>query len=158
MDACIESLAAHLDLAPVVAKWLWDEWVHLDDPNSTLEEWTQRVAARDRVDVIPATYVALRSAGELVGTVSLTAHDLAIRPELTPWLAALYVPEHARGQGIGRALVEHVEARARTMHIVRLYLYTDTAQGLYEKCGWQLLERVEFRDKLGVVMERVLNS
>jgi N-acetylglutamate synthase-like GNAT family acetyltransferase len=41
-----------------------------------------------------------------------------------------------RGQGVGRALVARVEAQAHSMGVVRLYLYTAQARGLYEQLGW----------------------
>ena len=70
------------------------------------------------------------------GTASLTREDLDSRPDLTPWLAGVYVPPDHRGRGHARALVRHVEAAARATGIGTLWLYTWTAAPLYAGLGW----------------------
>jgi hypothetical protein len=47
---------------------------------------------------MPRTFILLAD-GEPVGTASLAAHDLDERPDLTPWLAGVFVDPHTRGQG-----------------------------------------------------------
>jgi GNAT superfamily N-acetyltransferase len=70
------------------------------------------------------------------GTASLAHDDLDSRPDLTPWLAGVYVPPAFRGRGHAAALVRHVEAAARAAGVGTLWLYTWTAAPLYARLGW----------------------
>ena len=58
------------------------------------------------------------------------------------WLQSVYVSQEFRGRGIFRALVHHLEERARQDPQVvgfRLYVERDnrTAQAVYQALGWQ---------------------
>ena len=70
------------------------------------------------------------------GTASLAHDDLDSRPDLTPWLAGVYVPPTLRGRGHASALVRHVEGFARAAGVGTLWLYTWTAAPLYAGLGW----------------------
>jgi GNAT superfamily N-acetyltransferase len=128
---------ARPELVPTVARWHWDLW-GAEDPAGSLESWTARVARWANHDAVPMIFIAL--AGETaVGSVSLVSHDLTERRDLWdlwPWLSGLYVVPGYRGRGVGRAFVARIEAQARSMVVVRLYLYTAQARGLYEQLGW----------------------
>ena len=130
----IENIANNLDLVETIARWHWDEWGD-SDPAGSLESWTERLRQRTNRDRIPTTYVAL-DGDELLGSVTLVEHDISTWPGLSPWLAGVYVKPSRRGQGVGSALVRHAVRQAAEMGIARLYLYTDSARGFYEKLGW----------------------
>ena len=49
---------------------------------------------------------------------------------------------------IGRATDE-----ARRLNVERLYLWTHSAEGLYYKLGWQVVERTNYFGKDAVVMQ-----
>jgi len=70
------------------------------------------------------------------------AGDLDAMPELTPWLAGLFTIPEARGRGHARRLVARVEAAAREAGYAEVWLYTDTAEKLYVRAGWELVERL----------------
>jgi len=91
-----------------------------------------------------------------VGTASLTAHDLDERPDLTPWLAGVFVPPHARGQGHAGRLVAAVEREARAASIATLWLYTNTAERIYARAGWKTVETVQHNGKPFALMRRDL--
>lgn len=131
----IESIADHPDLIEVIAEWHWNEWGHCD-PSGSLESWTEGLRRRTSRDRIPTTYVAFEK-DQLVGSVTLVDNDMSTRPDLWSWLAGLYVAPQAHGRGIGSALVHHAVAKVAEIGIPRLYLYTSTARGFYEKLGWQ---------------------
>jgi len=48
---------------------------------------------------------------ELIGTVCLKVHDMDTRPDLSPWLAGLYVVAPWRRLGIGAKLVAVIEKK-----------------------------------------------
>ncbi len=133
----IESIAGHLDLLETVSGWHFNEW---GDParGDTLAAWSANLQQYINGDRIPTIFVALAGT-EPLGSVSLNQQDMSTHPELSPWLSGMYVKPAARGCGVARALVLHALAWARMAGIPRLYLYTRSARGLYEKTGWQVI-------------------
>ncbi len=132
----VDYLSGHPEHVETVARWIYDEWTHVTDPDFQAE--VRRVRGRLHDDRVPMTLVAL-DGQECVGTVSLFEHDLPSRRDLTPWLAALYVREDRRNTGVGSALVERVVKEARRLGIQRLYLHTETAPRYYARKGWRRL-------------------
>jgi GNAT superfamily N-acetyltransferase len=104
---------------------------------------------------IPRTLVLLVD-DEPVGTASLTAHDLDERPDLTPWLAGMFVASHVRGRGYAARLVAAVEEEARRASITTLWLYTNTAERIYARVGWRTVETVLHNGKPFALMRRDL--
>jgi N-acetylglutamate synthase-like GNAT family acetyltransferase len=94
--------------------------------------------------------------GELLGSAMLLAHDMDSRPQLTPWLAGVFVKPQCRGKGIGSALVRHIEGEARSLGVSTLYLYTPNAESLYERLDWSVTEHCEYRNTNVVVMSKKL--
>ncbi|MEI9926215.1 MAG: GNAT family N-acetyltransferase [Bradyrhizobium sp.] len=59
---------------------------------------------------IPLALVA-HDGDAFLGTASVIPSDLAERPQLTPWIAAVWVEPQARRHGTGSALVKPCHAR-----------------------------------------------
>jgi predicted N-acetyltransferase YhbS len=89
----------------------------------------------------------------ILGSASLIVHDMDTRPDLSPWLASVFVaPEH-REQGIGTALVRRVIEEAQTLSVPNLYLFTTPdKRDFYARLGWKLLEHARYRGYQQVVM------
>ena len=156
MNLSIELLGHHLDLVPKVARWHWDEW-GADYNDSSLEEWTRQLAAKTHTDGPPCAWVAFAD-DEPVGSVVLELDGVEPRPVLKPDLAGLYVlPEH-RTRGIGSALVRACEAGARKFGVFDLYLYTEGAETLYARLGWETFERSHFLGQPVAIMRRPLRT
>jgi predicted N-acetyltransferase YhbS len=103
----------------------------------------------------PTTFVAVLD-NEIVASVSLHETEAEDRPTYRPYLGALFVKPGHRGRGLGQALVRAVEAHARQLGYAVVYLNAaDATIGLYEKLGWQVVERAYGRKQLNV-MQRVL--
>jgi len=95
----VEYLADRREFIPTVARWLHAEWGHLR-PGETVEDRAARVERDCGHCQVPTTFVAL-AGDQLVGSASLVEHDMATRPELSPWLSDVFVaPEHRR-RGVG---------------------------------------------------------
>jgi GNAT superfamily N-acetyltransferase len=87
---------------------------------------------------------------------SLRAADFKGRPDLTPWLASVYVhPDHRR-LGLAQALVRHVEAQARALGHTRLYLISEHAETLYASLGWTTFDQVIGSHGPAVLMSKAL--
>ncbi len=143
----IEYLADRREFITTVAHWLHDEWGHLR-PNETVDDRVVRVERTCGHRQIPTTLVAV-DGDEPVGCASLIEHDMLTRPELSPWLAGVFVPREHRRRGIGAALVERVVAEARSLGVPRLYLYTPGSGTLYLRLGWSVVERTFYRELWG---------
>jgi len=141
----IEYLVDCQEYLPEISSWLYDYW-GCYYPDSGREKWERDLAGRLNKRQVPTAFVALRG-GEARGTASLIADDLPIRPELTPWLADVFVPSEYRNRGIATKLVERVTAEVRLLGLDRFYLFTREAKEFYLKIGWQLREAALYRDK-----------
>jgi len=85
---------------------------------------------------------------------------MEIRPELTPWLADLYVAPIHRRHGVGSALVRRIVQEAARLKVQVAYLFTTSRENeiLYANLGWSVRERVEYLGKLRVIMETQPNK
>ncbi len=135
---------------PRLAEWHHQEWSYLN-PDLTVSQRAEWMQSYLSDDLVPSTFIALRE--QLLGSAAIIEHDLETRPDLSPWLASVFVaPEH-RGQGIGTKLVIHVMEKVREAGILVLYLFTPDKEGFYQKLGWQTLSKETFRDHPITVMQ-----
>lgn len=138
----IASLADHLDQLPLLAALHHAQWSHVSR-FTTIDQHAGKLKARISASHgrILATYILLID--EIAaGSVSLLDRDDigGVRPDLSPWLASLYVEPRHRRRGYGSALVRHCIQQAGKCGCSTLYLYTDTHSKFYERLGWQPIE------------------
>ena len=134
----IRYLMEHPHYAPIIAFWNYREWHFGKQP---FDEIIERYRQRLQRDKVPTTLIALEDTMP-VGSVSIKNNDLIERPDLNPWLASLFVLADYRGRDIGRGLLRAGEQSAKAAGVKRLFLFTHTAAGLYEKEGWTFMESV----------------
>jgi len=48
------------------------------------------------------------------------------------------------GRGIASQLVNRIVEEAAALGLPQLYLYTDAAQSLYARLGWEVVEEMEY--------------
>lgn len=149
----IVRMADRPDLVPMVANWLWDAFWQ---PNGhRLEEVREILSEANAVIGTPQSFVLL--AGDLpCGTASFMSADLEIRNDIGPWLAGVYVVPEARGQGCAQRLVAAVVEAAQEAGHEALFLYTNDAQGLYERLGWYAVEETVDHGRPVTIMRRDL--
>ena len=107
---------------------------------------------------IPLETVVRAIAGSLCVGVFHNGHQVAMARVVTDfatmaYLADVYVLEDHRGQGLSKAMLAHLHARADLQGLRRWLLFTRDAHGLYERFGWAPTahpERLMLRDDLGV--------
>lgn len=119
-----------------LARWHHAEWSYLN-PQRSFDERVAEMQEDLEGKVIPTTYIAEDEQGTLLGSASILADDMSSHPELTPWLASVYVDQSQRGKGIGSTLVKRVMQHAQDNGIKRLYLYTPDQEQLYARLGWE---------------------
>ena len=132
------------------------EWKHLN-PSLTLEGRAEAIAEAAGREGIPSIFIAV-SGNQLVGSAALVQNDMDTKSDLTPWLAAVYVKDGFRHQGVATELITRCETEAARSNAGAWYLYTEFASRLYEKLGWRHLERCEYKGVTVDVMRKQITS
>ena len=130
------------------------EWKHLYadwDEHAALAEFLNKKADGS----LPATLV-LHEGMELVGSVSVVFGDCPARLDLDPWLASLYVVPQRRGCGHGLELVQAAIDFAAAAGAKQLHVFTESAEKLFQRCGFEMLERTMLQDVPISVLLRTL--
>lgn len=82
-------------------------------------------------------FVALDSCGAPIATAALDAQDMDCFPELTPWLASVFVLPEFRRCGVATALIGHsCDIACNAMAVSTLYLFTPDQRAFYSRLGW----------------------
>ncbi len=154
----VRYLAESPEVVPVLAAWIFNEWSYLY-PSMGLGDVVRFLRERVSRERLPLTLVAFE-AGQPVGTVSLTKHDMETRSDLSHWLTSLYVAGPFRRRRTGSRLVETAEQKAAHLGIDRLFLFTTDAAlaGLfYAKLGWTVKEQIIYHSHPVTIMEKDLS-
>lgn len=136
---------------PCIARWHFDEWGYLN-PGTTIEYRLQRLQRYLGEEAIPSMLIAVEG-DELLGTAALVAADMDSHPELSPWLASVYIREDQRGRGLGKQLVQALMDFAGQQGLKKLYLFTPDQEGFYARLGWQTLQQELYRDTPVTIMQ-----
>lgn len=135
----IDYLENHPDFIPVCASWAFGQWGC--QSGGSFERAKKRFTEGANKTSIPLTLVAIAD-GKPAGMISLWESNFDGRPDLSPWLASVYVHPFHRKKGIALLLVKRLEAEAQRLGYKKLYLVTEESKGLYEKNGWQEMDQV----------------
>jgi len=119
--------------AGTVTDWLWQAF----GDSLPRDFFASIIAHSQRPGALPLTFIAL-DGEKLLGTVGLWRCDLISRQDLWPWLAALYVDEATRGQGLAGLLQKQVIEYAREQGYAQLHLYS-ACRDFYERYGWHYI-------------------
>jgi GNAT superfamily N-acetyltransferase len=139
------------DLLPIVATWLWREW--WQRRGHTLQQ-TEEVYAQCVAETgAPQTFVLLED-DLAVGTATMARKDLEERPDLTPWLAGVFVTPERRGQGHASHLLTAFERACQAASVRVAWLYTNSAERVYLRAGWETVELIERPGSLPVKLMR----
>ncbi|HEY5087514.1 MAG TPA: GNAT family N-acetyltransferase [Gemmatimonadaceae bacterium] len=105
---------------------------------TALDDAITKVTWQRFFDIVEPVYALVAEAdGKLVGLTHYLFHRSTTRIELTCYLQDLFTAEHARGRGVGRALIEGVYGKAQVAGISRVYWQTQSSnaasRALYDK-------------------------
>jgi GNAT superfamily N-acetyltransferase len=135
----IRLLADEPHLIPLAGDLRWREWGRPPEPVE--RDWWVAVTAREAGrDALPVTWVALDARGQAVGAVGLGEYDIEERRDRSPWVLGMVVAPDRRGQGVGRQLMNALEAWAAQRGYSRAWVASGPAAGFYQACGWILIE------------------
>lgn len=154
MSYRIATISDQPELAALVARWRVDAF--FTEPGGyTVEEMTALILAPPVG--LKETFV-LFDHDQPVGTAGLVRSDLKDRPDLTPWLAGVFVQPSFRGRGYATALIRQAEAFAAAASTPILWLYTSTAEPFYVRLGWQRAGIEQENGHEVVLMRRYLSA
>jgi GNAT superfamily N-acetyltransferase len=139
-----------------LAGWEFETWGH-HHPGRTAPETSALFRENCGDAGVPSVFAACAEDAP-VGMASLVADDMDTRPDLSPWLASVFVLPEWRGRGIASTLVRQVEAEAISNGITQLYLFTPDQQSLYRRLGWHDVERCLYHGESVTIMTRQLTD
>ena len=140
----------------VVADRIWRAWWQAQC--IPLEHISGRLQDNMKATAIPFTLVA-HDAGVFLGTASVIASDLSERPQLTPWVAAVWVERSARRCGIGSTLVNRASRDCLALGFKSAYLCAQPRMThFYERLGWTIVERSVGEHRLNVFIQNAVTD
>lgn len=154
MSCRITTISAQPELAALVARWRVQAFFNYPG-GFTVEEMTALILAPSNG---PKETFVLFAHDQPVGTAGLVRADLETRPDLTPWLAGVFVEPAFRRRGYATALIRRVEAFALAASAPAVWLYTATAEAFYARLGWQRAGIEQKRGHEVVLMQRLLSE
>ncbi|PZQ46732.1 MAG: hypothetical protein DI551_04575 [Micavibrio aeruginosavorus] len=137
----IMPLAEKPELVDCCAAWSYGEWGS-QLSTRTLSKVYDDYKASINGDTLPVTWIALCES-KPAGMVRLKKNDHFEREDLKPWLSSLYVHPRFRGKGLSEQLCDCAEDAAEHVYgYEQIYLFTATAEELYERRGYKRIGNV----------------
>jgi GNAT superfamily N-acetyltransferase len=135
----VRLLADSPEVIPTLASWFREEWHPWYGPGGPGNAEADLRSCCNR-DVVPIALVAFGSDDTVLGTAALKAESVGSDVAPGPWLAAFLVGRAYRREGVGATLINAIEALANGLGFATLYASTNTANELFERCGWSVLD------------------
>jgi GNAT superfamily N-acetyltransferase len=145
--------AGETEVISQIARWYEAEWG--TPPEKTIRRFSN-IPGKDVIfHLVLRINDEVIAAGGLWNDVNIFNFHEKLK-EYQPWVAAIYTDESHRKRGLGSLVLEHIEERAMVLGLQKLYLYTYSANDLYEKYGWKPIDVVQYRGQETAVMEKHL--
>ena len=134
-----------------IAGWYFNEWNMT--PATTIQRFSDFPA-----EGIPF-HLLMTVDGSAVATGGLSL-DVSLMREVPrlivyqPWLSLVYTTPENQNKGYGTMLCHKIEDMASAQGVQEYFLFTYTAEKLYTKLGWQVMERLVARGKDMVIMKK----
>ncbi|MCU0425635.1 MAG: GNAT family N-acetyltransferase [Candidatus Kapabacteria bacterium] len=138
-------------LLRTIAQWYREEWNILE--STTIIRLANLSGKTGEFQIVAMQGGKPIATGGVYNHVSLLDKE----PRFTThkhWLALVYSLPELRGKGMGAVICRHIEQHAQMLGVQELYLFTYTAERLYERLGWQALERLQAGEKDIVIMQK----
>ncbi|MER8772195.1 GNAT family N-acetyltransferase [Mesorhizobium sp. M0960] len=133
----IVDLAQRPDFLETIADRIWKAWRMRE--GLRFEDVVQKFVGI-LISEAEFTLVGHRD-GQFLGTASVVTSDMPDRPNLSPWIAEVWVEPEFRKHRIGSRLLEAAEMRAFNAGQRALYLYcTSALRPFYSGNGWTEIE------------------
>lgn len=148
-------LADRPDAIPMIAKWYFEEWGHVQ-PGNSFEATCEKIKEKLNRDK-PPLHVIATCGSDLLGVAQLKLYEMPEYPDKEFWLGSVFVAQPSRGIGIALGLCQKVSEVAKSFGIEELYLSTEHLDGgVYARAGWVPYERTTSRGDEVLVMVKKL--
>ena len=152
----IIDLDANSVFLDTVAERVWKEW--WKHKGKTLQDVYDGVLKAITEKPYCGGFVAIQD-GLYLGSALIIESDLKERPNLTPWLAAVYVEPQHRKKGIGSELVKRATSVADNAGKATLYLCaTQKNAAYYKRLGWAVVEESVGQQKLTILTKSTVSE
>jgi len=143
-----------IELIELIANWYYQEW------KIPTEKTIQRISKFKKKEF--PFHIIVKKEGQPIATGGLYTDDGMGLPTLMPdyrnryepWVALLYTIPKVRGKGLGAILTSIVEEMGVELGYTTQYLYTFTAEPLYIRQGWEVIERLTYNGHENTVLMR----
>ncbi len=137
----------------LIADWYFNEWNITKD--NTIKKLTAIAFDNSQFQVL------MTLDGEPIGTGGLYNHVGLIDKEPRfnihkNWLALVYTVPNKRHQGFGALICNFIQDYSKKLGVRQMCLFTDTAERLYQRLGWDELEKISLGERKIVVMKKDL--
>ena len=140
-----------LESIQLIADWYLSEW------NIPIEKTVQQLqlvaAGQTQFQVLMTVDGTPVATGGIYDHVGLLDREPRFKI-YKHWLALVYTIPNKRQQGFGTLLCTYIEEHAKSIGLEKVHLFTDTAERLYERLGWNVLERITLANRNIVIMEK----
>lgn len=149
---------ADIELITQIADWYYQEW------KIPAEKTILRISKFKKKGF--PFHIIIKKEGKPIATGGLYTDDgmglptlmPAYRKKHEPWVALLYTLPEVRGKGLGAILTTIVEEMGVELGYTTQYLYTFTAEPLYLRLGWEVIERLTYNGHENTVVMRKIFS
>lgn len=135
----------------------WREWGQPPGPIDP-EWWIQATRREAGREGMPVTLVTQDDQGKVTGAVGLNDFDLPELRDRSPWIIGMIVASDRRGRGLGRVLVDGIEAIATAQGHQQLWVATERGAGFYERCGFVNAETLRVGPDLKYILVKRLGQ
>ena len=139
----------------LIANWYQQEWKIPED--ITIQKQQQIATDTKQFQVLMHVNNVPIATGGLYSHVGLLDKEPRFKI-YENWLALVYTIPAMRGQGYGAELCRFIEQQSLSKGRNEIHLFTDTAEALYKRLGWEVIERLSIGDRSIVVMEKKSTS
>jgi len=150
----VERLLENTTFIPTVARWLYEEW-GTEVVGRSLATSISSLEQDADAEGFPLTLIG-KVDNEVVATASLVRSDMDCRPDLTPWMASVYVDPAHREKEYGSLICLELMQYAQSINLKELYLYTPDRRSFYERIGWKFMNTEHERGKEVSLMKMIL--
>jgi GNAT superfamily N-acetyltransferase len=142
-------------LIKVIAHWYFQEW-NIPTKN-TIENLSKFPAAGIPFQVVMSQGGKPVASGGVYKDVNLVKVEPRFKA-YGPWLAVIYTSRGHRQKGFGTQLCKKIVEISGEMGVKEIWLYTQTAESMYNKLGWVEMERIQYKGKDTAVMRKSLTT
>jgi GNAT superfamily N-acetyltransferase len=137
----------------LIASWYLSEWKI--PVETTIEKLSQLPAEGVPFQVVMKLNDLPIATGGMYNHVGLLDREPRFKI-YKPWLALVYTIPEYRNKGYGALLCGKIQDRTKDLGFKKIFLFTHTAESLYKRLDWDVLERTKLGGKRVAVMGRGL--